>query len=85
MNAVFKFALISAIVISLGTVINALIPDSFTGTINSNIVSFLVAMKPMDFIIPIDAVFNAIQIFFNFIYGVCTFFLIKWIISIFAQ
>jgi hypothetical protein len=82
---IIKFVIISAIVLSIGALIGQLIPSTFTSSVNGSIVYFLESMAPMNFLIPMDTVYSAIQIFFNFIYGILLFIIIKWAAHLFSR
>lgn len=85
MNAFVKFLLVGVIVAAIGISIQAIIPSSITGSIDSAFVYFLAALAPLDFVIPVNAVYNALQIFGNFLAAVVVFILVKWLVHIFSR
>lgn len=85
MNAILKFFLIVGLVASVGVLVNVSLQSTFAPQINNAFVFFLVAMYPMDFIIPMHTVYLCIQILGNFLYGLAIFITIRWLVHLFSK
>ena len=82
MSSIFKFFIILGIIIAVASLLGALIPQQLNADMNGAIIYFLSALAPLNFLIPMDTAFQCIQILFNFIYFVCLFYFIYWLINL---
>lgn len=85
MNAILKTVIIGAIFLGLTAAINLLIPANFSTEINNDFIFFLQLIRPVDFLIPVNAVFGAMQIVGNFIFGIAAFYIIFWLSHFYTQ
>lgn len=83
MSAIFKFAIASTLVVILGSIISALIPDAINGSINSAIIYFLSFLGTLNFLFNVDTLFICMKILVNFMLSVSIFVLARWFMHLF--
>jgi hypothetical protein len=69
MNQLVKFLLVTGLIGGVLTAVSFLVPSTFSSSINNAFVYFLEALANMNFLLPIAAIYDVIQILGNFIFG----------------
>jgi hypothetical protein len=83
MGYIVKVILISALLLTVGALVNGIINITFMNSINNAIIYFLSALAPVDYIIPMDAVYTAIQVLGNVIFAGLSFLLVWRLIHLY--
>lgn len=85
MNKLLHVIITSGLFIALGTAIQLVIPNSFSGATYDAFVYFLTYIWYFDNIISANTLFTVFQILVNFEIAMMTFFLLFWIFETIAQ
>lgn len=84
MNSIFRTVIVVGLISGFGTLIGILIPNPITSEINNDIIYFLLAMRPMNLIFPMETIYQALKVFINFLFGVSIFYVGRWILHLIA-